>query len=148
MNPSSNFLQTNDISQPDRPENTAPIPLIEEQVQVSKQWVETGRTTLVKTVHEVDETVTVPLLRNEFVIERVALDEYVDEVPPTRQEGNTTIYSIVKEVLVVQKRLLLVEEVRVTQQQSEEQETQTVRLRKEQLTVERIPNIPNPERQA
>lgn len=90
------------------------IPRIEEQLQVGKQTLETGRVSLTKTVHETEETVAIPLLREEYTVERMTFHEYVDEVPATRQEGETTIYSVVNEVLVVQKRLLLVEEIRVT----------------------------------
>ena len=123
---------------------TVLIPVIEEQLQVSKKVVETGRVKLIKTVEETDETVTIPLLSNEFSIERVPVGQYVDDVPATRREGDTTIYPVVKEVLVTQKRLLLVEEVRVTEHQLEVNETQTVRLRREEVTIERT--SANPER--
>jgi stress response protein YsnF len=66
----------------------------------------------------------------------------VDKLPVTRQEGQMTIYPVVKEVLVVQKRLLLIEEIRVTRQQTQTQDTQTVRLRREEMTVERTPTTP------
>ena len=122
------------------------IALMEEQLHITTRPVETGQVTLIKTVHETDETVTVPLLREEYNVERRAINQYVDELPITRQEGQTTIYPVVKEVLVVQKRLLLVEEIRVTHQQTQVEETQTVRLRREDLTVERTTN--NPERPA
>ncbi|MFD2935069.1 YsnF/AvaK domain-containing protein [Spirosoma flavum] len=118
------------------------IPLIEEQLQVTTQLVETGRVTLSKTVHETEQTVTVPLWHEEYTVERMALNQYVDEVPATRQEGDTTIYSVVKEVLVVEKRLVLIEEIRVTRQQTQTDETQTVRLRREDITVERTSTTP------
>lgn len=124
------------------------IPRIEEQLQVGKQTLETGRVKLTKTVHETGETVAIPLLREEYTVERLALHQYVDEVPFTRQEGETTIYSVVNEVLVVQKRLLLVEEIRVTRQQTQHDETQTVPLRREEITIERTATIPPPERPA
>ncbi|SFE96649.1 YsnF/AvaK domain-containing protein [Spirosoma endophyticum] len=124
------------------------IPRIEEQLQVGKQTLETGRVRLTKTVHETREAVAIPLLREAYTVERLALHEYVDEVPVTRQEGETTIYSVVNEVLVVQKRLLLVKEIRVTKQQIRHEETQTVQLRREEITVERTAAIPTPERPA
>lgn len=125
---------------------TVRIPRIEEQLQVGRQLIETGRVRLTKTVSETEETVTIPLLREQYTVERTPLHQYVDELPATRQEGETTIYSVVKEVLVVQKRLLLIEEVRVTKEQTHLEETQTVRLRQEAVTVERTPI--NPERPA
>ena len=120
------------------------IPLIEEQMTVTTQSVETGRVVLTKTVHETQETVTIPLQQEQYIVERTTLNQYVDEPPTTRQEGNTTVYSVVKEVVIVQKRLLLVEEIRVTKQQIQVEETQTVRLRQEEIAVTRTPS--NPER--
>ncbi|SFE89742.1 YsnF/AvaK domain-containing protein [Spirosoma endophyticum] len=120
------------------------VPLIEEQLQVSTRTVETGRVTLTKTVHETQETVTIPLRKEEFTVERMTLNQYVDELPATRQEGDATIYPVVKEVLVIQKRLLLVEEIRVTRQQTQTEESHTVPLRREEITIERMPL--NPER--
>ena len=122
---------------------TLRIPLIEEQLQVTTQLVETGRVRLIKTVQETDETVTTPLLSEDYIVERTALNQYVDEPPAPRQDGETMIYPVLKEVLVVQKRLLLVEEIRVTRQQTQTQDTQTVRLRREEITVERTPAPPN-----
>lgn len=116
---------------------TIRIPRLEEQLQVGTQTVETGRVTLAKTVHETEETVTIPLLQEQYVVERTAINQYVEEPPAPRQEGETIIYPVLKEVLVVQKRLFLVEEIRVTHQQTQTQETQTVRLRREDITVER-----------
>ena len=120
------------------------IPLLEEQLTVTTQTVETGQLTLTKTVHETEETLTIPLQQEQYVVERTTLNQYVDEPPTTRQEGDTTIYPVVKEVLVVQKRLLLVEEIRVTHQQTQVEEIQTVHLRREEIAVARTPI--NPER--
>ena len=145
MNPIDEFGQVTDgpfSVTADPASETIRIPLIEEQLQVGTQTVETGRVTLTKTVHETDEIVTVPLQQEEYTVERIAFNQYVDELPATRQEGDTTIYPVVKEVLVVQKRLMLVEEIRVTRQQTQTEETQTVRLRREDITVERTPLHP------
>ena len=142
--PESGPVNPEPILGPTKSSSTAlvTVPRIEEQLQVGKQTLETGRVKLTKTVHETEETVAIPLLREAYTVERVPLREYVDEVPVTRQEGETTIYSVVNEVLVVQKRLLLVEEIRVTKQQIQHQETQTVQLRREEITVERTATIP------
>ena len=121
---------------------TLRIPVFEEQLQVTTQLVETGRVRLTKTIHETDETVTIPLLNEGYIVERTTLNQYVDEPPAPRKEGETMIYPVLKEVLVVQKRLLLIEEIRVTLQQTQIQDTQTVRLRREEITVERIPTSP------
>lgn len=119
-------------------EKTVVIPLLEEQLHVDKQLVETGRVRLTKTIQEEPQTVQIPLTSETVEIERVSLNQYVDEPPPMRQEGETTIYPVLKEVLVVEKRLMLVEEIRVTRRQRETQQTLSVLLRREDVHIERI----------
>ncbi|GAB4019355.1 hypothetical protein GCM10028808_56850 [Spirosoma migulaei] len=113
------------------------IPLISEQLQVSKQVIETGRVRLTKTVHQHEQDIQIPLLQEDVVIERVAMDQLVDHVPVARQEGDTMIYPVLKEEVVILKRLRLVEEIRVTRRQVQTTDTQTVSLRQEEITVER-----------
>ena len=119
-------------------EKSASIPIIEEEIQVDKKTVEKGKVRLVKEVHEEEETVELPEAHEEVDIERVPINKYVDSAPPpVRQEGDTTIYSVLKEVAVVEKRLVLVEEVRVTKRQTKSTSTKKVSLRKEEVKVNR-----------
>jgi uncharacterized protein (TIGR02271 family) len=72
------------------------------------------------------------------MVERIPINQYVDSAPQaTRQEGDVTIISVVKEVLVVEKRLMLVEEIRLTRQKTQENKEFTATLRKEEISVER-----------
>lgn len=114
------------------------IPVVEERIDVATRVVETGRLVLTKVVHEHTETVQVPLTAEQYVVERTPMNEYVTEAPAVRQEGDTTIFPVLKEIVVVEKRLMLVEEIRVTKRQITTSETQDVMLRTEQVTVERI----------
>jgi len=59
--------------------------------------------------------------------------------PPVRHEGNTMIIPLLEEVLVVEKRLMLREELRVTRTQTEFHAPQQVTLRREEITVDRAP---------
>jgi uncharacterized protein (TIGR02271 family) len=100
--------------------------------------LETGRVRVSKTVREREEVVDEPFLRQEVSVERVPIDRFVDGPVPARYEGNTLVIPVLEEVLVVEKRLRLKEEVRVTKIQSEASEPQTVTLRSEEMTVERV----------
>ena len=113
------------------------VPVIEEQVQINKEVIETGVVRIAKRVIEETQTVEVPTVREDVVIERVAVYQYVDTPPVTRYEGETTIIPVVREVVVTEKKLLLVEEVRVTKRRTTETDTQEVTLRKEEVTVQR-----------
>jgi len=82
------------------------------------------------------EQVEVSLLHEDLEVTRVAVDRIVDGPVPPRQEGDVTIYSVLEEVLVVEKRLVVREELHVRVRRSERVETRQVELHNEELAVE------------
>ena len=120
-----------------REDATQVIPIVEERLIVGKQTVETGKVRLIKSVGEYQEQLNEPLAVRTFDVERVLFNQPVEEVPEVRHEGQTTVYPVVEEQLVLTKRLMLKEEVRVTLRETERVDTQVVTLRREHLTVER-----------
>ena len=127
------FFSDNEESLHSQPANVI-IPVIEENVSVGKRIVETGRIKVIKEVEQKEELIDSNLLAEEYEISHVNINEYVDEeAPKARQEGDTMIFPVVKEVLV--KRLLLVEEIRITKKTVERKEQQNITLRKEIITV-------------
>jgi uncharacterized protein (TIGR02271 family) len=123
------------------PEEVA-IPLIEERLSVTKRQVECGRVRVQVTVEEREETVTEELLRDELQIEHVPKNVRLTEVPRVRVEGNTTIVPVVKEVVVTEKALMLVEEIHICRRPIAEVTEIPVNLRSERATVERQPAAP------
>lgn len=119
-------------------DNVNTIPVIEEHLLVEKRVVETGRLLVSKTVLEEEETVDVPLMSETFSVERVAINQYVDTPPTVRYDGETTVFPVLKEVVVMEKRLLLVEEVHVTKRQTTTNDPQRITLRREEVTVQRV----------
>ena len=113
------------------------IPIIEEKLHIGKQTIETGKVRLLKSVGEYHETLNEPLAIRTFDIERVSLNQPVETAPQIRHEGDTTIYPVVEEQLMLTKRLVLKEEVRVTQRDTERRDTQVVTLRREHIEMER-----------
>lgn len=114
------------------------VPVIEERAVIRREVVETGRVRLSKTVQEQEQAVDLTLLHEEVQVERVPINQYVADdasAPTVRYEGDTLVVPVVREVLV--KRLLVVEELRVTKQQVETQHTQRVTLRHEQIDITR-----------
>jgi len=112
------------------------IPVIEETVRIEKREFESGRVVVHKTVVERDEVVDIILRQQDLSMERVPVGRVVSEAPQTRQEGDTLIVPILEEVLVVEKRLVLKEELHIRKQSSERTEQKTVRLRSEQVEIE------------
>jgi len=112
------------------------IQVVEETIRVEKRLVESGRVVIHKTVTERDEVVEILLRQQDLVVERVPIGLVVSEAPQSRQEGDTLIVPILEEVLVVEKRLVLKEELHIRKQSSERMEHQTVRLRSEHVEIE------------
>jgi uncharacterized protein (TIGR02271 family) len=124
---------------PDTPE-TRVLPAVEEALIVDKVEVDQGGYRITKRVHAHDQQVD-QLLRSEHVeIERRPINTAIADgaIPPVRQEGDTLVVPVVEEVLITVKRLVLVEEVRITRVQDTRRETRTVTLRKEAIEVERL----------
>jgi uncharacterized protein (TIGR02271 family) len=115
------------------------IPLAAEELRVEVREVPTGRVVVRTTVDVREEVIDLPLSREEVEVERVAINRVVPEVTPVRQEGDTTIVPVFEEVLVVEKRLLLKEEVRIVRRRTEERRPQRVTVRREEASVERLP---------
>jgi len=112
------------------------IPVLEEELAVSTR--EHSRTVRVhKHVHTREETVEVPVHRDEVVVERVPIDRVVETAPQVRRDGDTMVVPVLEEVLVVEKRLMLKEEIRITLRRTAETNPQRVVLRSEEVVVER-----------
>ena len=114
------------------------IPVIQEELAIGKRVVETGRVRISKRISEREELVDAPILQEEVTVERVPLNLFVESQPPVRQEGDAIIIPVVEEQIIVQKKLLLVEELRVRKQIVEKHEPQTVNLLKEEVEIKRI----------
>jgi uncharacterized protein (TIGR02271 family) len=114
------------------------LPVIEEALDVRTRRVETGRVRITKVIHEREELVDEPLLREEVVIERVPVNRVVEGPIPVRSEGDTMIVSVLEEVLVVETRLLLTEELRITRRRTETHQPVPVTVRREDVTIERV----------
>jgi uncharacterized protein (TIGR02271 family) len=117
------------------------VPVLNEELRVHTRRVETDAGVRIsKTVDEREQTVDVPLVKELVDVERIAVNRPVDAPPSVRHEGDTTIIPIVEEVLFVEKRLVLKEEIRVTRRKTEVRDPQRVTLRAERAAVERMGN--------
>ena len=114
------------------------LPVLAEVLDVQTRRVETGRVRIHKTVQAREVLVDEPLLREEVIIERVPVNRVVEGPIPVRYEGDTMFISLLEEVLVVETRLLLKEEVHMTTRRTETHTPARVTLRHEDVTIERV----------
>jgi uncharacterized protein (TIGR02271 family) len=115
------------------------VPVLTEELEVQKQQVETGKVRITKVVHEHETVVDEPLLRDNVTISRVPMQRVVEGPIHVREENGTTIISVVEEVLVVEKRWMLREEIHIRKRHTETHQPQHITLRSEEVQIEHIP---------
>lgn len=114
------------------------IPVIQEFISVEKEMVETGKVYITKKVTEKDATVNIPLTREGYTVEHRAVKSKVHDKPPAvRYEGDNIIIPVVQEILVIEKKYEVIEEVHVIKTLTEVPHMEQVPLLKEEVVVER-----------
>lgn len=119
---------------------TMTLPIIEESIRVEKVEVDRGGYRITKRVEARDVLVD-ELLQHETVeIERRPVNRQLadGDVPAVRWEGDTMIVPVVKEVVVTQKRLLLVEEIHIARVSGTHRDPRSVTVREEHVEIERL----------
>ena len=138
-----------EMNSPEHAEDgTIVLPVMREELHVGVRQVDTGSGVRIhKTVSEQAHQVEQALLRDAVEVKRVPIDRIVplSEAPVARQEGDTFIVPVLEEILVVEKRLRIKEEVHITRTARQEQYADTVVLRTENVSVERFGDGPDPE---
>jgi len=116
------------------------VPVLMEELEVQKRVIETGKVRITTQVHEREALVDEPLWREEVEVTHVPIQRVVDAPLPIREEHGTLIVPILEEVLVVEKRLMLKEEIHIRTHRVETRQPQQVTLRREEVGVERVLN--------
>jgi uncharacterized protein (TIGR02271 family) len=115
------------------------IALAEEEVRLDKRMVTTGKIR-VRTNVDVETELAKATLDGETVeVTRMPIDRIVDQAPGIRVEDNVTIIPVLEEVLIVEKRLVLKEEVHIRKLATTEDVEIPVELRKQHAVIERLP---------
>lgn len=139
---------------PERPEDASGVaphkaadtrlPLFEETARVETRNVPGERVRLHTFVRERDERIDTALRDEDVTVERVPVNRVVATAPAVSEEGDTLIVPVIEEQLVIEKRLVLKEIVRVTRHARTRTEQHTVRLRAEDVRIERVATPDDP----
>src|SRR3954453_10290055 len=120
------------------PDAEASIPLAQENLTVAKRSVETGRVRIRTVVDEKLVRVSEQLERDDVTIERVSVNREVTEAPEVREENGVLIVPVLEEVVVVEKRLFLKEELHVYRNRRSDVVDEAVRVRSMRAETERL----------
>jgi len=112
------------------------IPVIVEEAKIGRRQT-TSTVRFHKKVNEREELIDEPGFHEEVQVDRVEINRVIETPPEPRTEGNTLIIPVLEAVLVVEKRLILKEEVRITKRRETVHEPQKVKLRAESVEIER-----------
>lgn len=115
------------------------VPLHAEEILVAKRRVATGRTQISIATRQQEQLVVEILAREQVEIERTPMEQPLEHAPAVRQEGDTIVIPVVEEVLVVERRLVLKEEIRVRRVREMAAHQERVKVRKQDAVITRFP---------
>ena len=117
------------------------VPVVEETARIDKHVVEHGRVRVSTRTKTVEDVLRENLRGNAVGVTRVAIGRTLSEgevAPRTRTEGGVTIIPVLEEVLVVEKRLVLKEEVHIRETSTVQDVEVPITLRRQHAVIERV----------
>lgn len=114
------------------------LPLSEEKLHVEKRLQESGRVRVSVSTETVEEVVRETLRSRSAQVERVPVEQEIDQAPATREENGVLIIPVVEEVLVIVKKLYLKEEIHIRFDEKEEIVEQPVERRVQRAVIGRL----------
>jgi uncharacterized protein (TIGR02271 family) len=115
------------------------IPIVEEHLSVEKRQVATGKVRVRTETEVLEELVQLDLVHDEVEVTRVPVNQEVETAPSVRHEGDVTIIPVLEERLVVEKRLVLTEEIHVSRRVTSIPTEMPVTVRKQHAVIDRLP---------
>lgn len=109
------------------------LQLKEEKLDIVKKWVKTGEVAVHKEVYTVEKTITVPVTREELVIEKKALN--TETLDKTNKNIETIRIPISEERIEIKKHPVILEDVEIYNRQFQKIEHIKETLKKEKLNV-------------
>jgi uncharacterized protein (TIGR02271 family) len=113
------------------------VPVVREDLDVTKQRHQSGRVVVHITPSTRREVLDLPTVEEHVDVSRVPVNRVVDAAEPARQEGDVMVIPVYEEVVVVERRLMLKEEIRVARRRTVRHEKQEVELRSDDVHVVR-----------
>ena len=106
-------------------------------MSVAKEVRETARVRISAHTHEREALIDEDLARERVEIETIPIGRQIDTLPEVRQEGDTTVIPVVEERLVVERQVMLKEDIRVRRVRTTERHQEKVALRHQEAVIRR-----------
>lgn len=113
------------------------VPVAEEQLVVQKRPVTLGTVHVHKSVEWSEQQLNVPYYRDEVVVEHLSPDAYH---PDAADDPNVTVIPVLEEQVVVEKRTVVKEYIRIRRNRIEQQQAVSETVRREVVEVSEQPS--------
>jgi stress response protein YsnF len=117
----------------------ASIPVLEEEFNLNTRKVPKGGVRLEIRTETLDEVHAVTVHEDVVDIKRVPVEVPVDKPPAVRTEGDVLIVPVLEEVVVVERRLMLKEELHIRRERTSKEVDIPVTRRSQRVLIERTP---------
>jgi uncharacterized protein (TIGR02271 family) len=112
------------------------VPVMEERLEVDIHQIDRGEIRVHKTVEETEEVRRGPLTREDVQVVRVKVNRPVAAPEQRHQDGDWLVIPVMEEIFVVQKQLVVTEEIRIREQSVTEEHEIRETVRRERATIE------------
>lgn len=119
------------------PEATNTLELVEERVSLTKTRCKAGEVVVRKVVDELPSDVEIEKRVERAQVEHVPIGRQVERRVAPWQDGNTLVIPVYEEEVVVTKRLILREEIRIRREEEAHRRVVRETVRRERAVVER-----------
>jgi len=118
-------------------EESAEIPVVEERATVEVRPAPVKQVRVRRRVVREQQVVETPVWHERIAVESVPVNVFVDRAPAPRQEGDVLIIPCVEEVVVVEKRLRVREELRVHVVREQRTHRESVEVRRHEIEIDK-----------
>jgi uncharacterized protein (TIGR02271 family) len=119
------------------------LPVIAEEAQISTRRVQTGSVRIHKHVRTTEEQIDVPLVRDRVEVERVPVNRFLERPAEIHYRGDMLVIPVMEEVVVVEKRLRLREEIHVKSVREQVWHRESIPLQHEEVSMARMEAEPD-----
>jgi uncharacterized protein (TIGR02271 family) len=113
------------------------VPLRAEELVISRRKVDGEAVRVATLTREREQQIDEELRHDRVEITRVPIGRRVESAPPVREEGDVTVMPVLEEIVVVERQLILKEEIHIRQLRTTKRHRETVVLREQDAVITR-----------
>ena len=123
----------------------ATLTLVQEEAHVDKRSVPTGKVRVHTVLDNVEEIASATLQEEQVDVTRVPVNQPVNEAPTVRTVDGVTIVPVLEEIMVIEKQLILREELHIHRRVTTAKIEVPVSLKKQRAVIERVEGDSHPQ---